>query len=116
MKHLKWIIALLVLLAAAAVIAVASQNKGPSDLSLNGGKTGDIPFPHASHQTALKGDCMICHDLFPQESGAIEAYKAEEKLKKQQVMNTLCLKCHRAMKKEGSKTGPTSCKGCHVKK
>jgi hypothetical protein len=30
-------------------------------------------------------------------------------------MNTKCLKCHREKKKEGVKTGPTSCSVCHQK-
>ena len=27
-----------------------------------------------------------------------------------------CLTCHKALKKEGKPTGPTSCKGCHNRK
>lgn len=99
----------------AAAIAVAQQNLGAEKLTLKGGNTGDITFPHQQHQTALKQDCKACHELFPQESGAIAKYKAEGKLKKKQVMNKHCLKCHRAMKKQGEKTGPTSCSKCHDK-
>jgi hypothetical protein len=73
-----------------------------------------VPFPHAAHQAAL-GDCSVCHELFPQEAGSIDALKASGDLKKKQVMNKHCTKCHKKMKKEGEKTGPTTCKSCHVK-
>jgi cytochrome c2 len=53
--------------------------------------------------------------LFPQEAGAIAALKASGELAKKQVMNKHCTKCHKQMKNEGQKTGPTTCKACHVK-
>jgi hypothetical protein len=36
-------------------------------------------------------------------------------LKKKHIMNILCTKCHRQKKKEGLKTGPTTCSKCHIK-
>ena len=92
----------------------AGQMKGAERLILYGGSTGDVPFPHQTHQTVI-GDCQVCHDIFPQAAGAIEQLKAEKKLKRKQVMNKHCIDCHRAMKKEGAVTGPTTCKACHVK-
>jgi len=97
-----------------AALVPAVENKGAEHLSLYGGKTGEVPFPHHQHQKAL-GDCKICHDIFPQESGSIERLKAQGKLKKKLIMNTQCIKCHKAKKNEGEKTGPTSCKQCHNK-
>ncbi|MBW1959733.1 MAG: cytochrome c3 family protein [Deltaproteobacteria bacterium] len=57
----------------------------------------------------------VCHDLFPQKAGVIQYLINQEKLKKKQVMNKKCLKCHRAKKKAGGKTGPASCSKCHLK-
>jgi hypothetical protein len=95
-------------------VTATDQNKGAEDLSLYGGKIGKVPFPHHKHQAAL-GDCMICHDLYSQEPGIIEELKRNQTLKKKQVMNKQCTKCHREKKKAGAKTGPTTCKSCHVK-
>jgi cytochrome c5 len=100
--------------ALACAYAIQTDNKGAPQMSLNGGKNGPVPFPHLAHQAAL-ADCSICHELFPQEAGGIDALKASGELKKKQVMNKHCTKCHKQMKKEGKKTGPTTCKTCHVK-
>jgi hypothetical protein len=100
--------------ALAGAYTIQSDNKGTPQLTLNGGKNGPVPFPHLVHQTAL-GDCRICHELFPQEAGAIDALKASGALQKKQIMNKHCTKCHKQMKTEGKKTGPTTCTACHVK-
>ena len=68
----------------------------------------------ASYEKCLT-DCNVCHEVFPQEKGVIEKLKAEKQLKKKQVMNAQCIKCHRAKKKAGEKTGPTTCSKCHSK-
>jgi hypothetical protein len=94
---------------------IQTENKGEAQITLDGGKSGPVPFPHRVHQTVL-GDCKICHELFPQKAGAIETLKAEGELKAKQIMNKHCTKCHRQMKKDGKKTGPTTCTACHVKK
>ena len=98
----------------AAAYAIQTENKGAAQMTLNGGKSGPVPFPHLAHQEVLK-DCAVCHELFPQKSGAIEELKASGDLKKKQIMNKHCTKCHKKMKKEGKKTGPTTCKSCHIK-
>jgi len=95
-------------------IAAAVQNKGAENIEIYGGKTGKVSFPHLQHQETL-GDCNICHDIFPQESGSIKSLKAQGKLKKKHVMNKHCIKCHRAKKSAGEKAGPTRCKECHKK-
>ena len=107
----------LVLLSSAVLISVFSaqaMERGAEDMVLSGGKRGEVPFPHHRHQDALK-DCQICHKLFPQEEGVIEALKAKGELKKKKVMNN-CTSCHKKMAKAGQKSGPKSCKDCHVKK
>ena len=96
------------------VSILADQTQGKKEISLYGGKSGNILFPHHLHQSIVE-DCQTCHDDFAQEEGALEAAKKADVLKKKQVMNETCLKCHRALKKAGKKSGPTSCKECHTK-
>jgi hypothetical protein len=91
------------------------QNKGANSIEMEGGTRGKVPFPHHRHQETL-GDCTICHSVFPQKSGGIEELKAQGQLKKKYVMNKLCTKCHKEMKKAGRKSGPTTCSKCHIKK
>ena len=105
---------LLVIIIFTGAVAFAMSNIGKEEINLDGGKKGNIDFPHRIHQDIL-GDCNICHAIFPQKAGIIKELKAEKKLKKQQVMNKTCLKCHRSMKKAGKETGPTNCSACHVK-
>ncbi|OEU66483.1 MAG: cytochrome C [Desulfobacterales bacterium PC51MH44] len=97
-------------------VAMASevQNRGASDITLDGGKKGNVNFPHHMHQDNIK-DCQVCHDLFPQKLGIIQDLKNQGKLKKKQVMNNKCLKCHKAKKKAGEEAGPTKCTECHIK-
>jgi hypothetical protein len=97
----------------AVVTAAGITEKGPAEITLDGGSKGTVDFPHQKHQNTL-GDCKICHDIFPQKLGVIEALKEEGKLEKKQVMNN-CRKCHRNLVKEGKKAGPTSCTKCHSK-
>jgi len=112
----KWIVILTIFIAMgvawSSTIIAAEQNKGLADITLDGGSKGEVPFPHHLHQDNL-GDCKACHDVFPQKKGSIEALKAEGKLAKKYVMNKLCTKCHRQMKKAGEKSGPTACTTCH---
>lgn len=95
-------------------IGVAAQNTGAEKIVIDGGKPGNVSFPHKLHQDNLK-DCNVCHGVFPEESGIIAKLKAEGKLKKQQVMNTQCLKCHKDTKNAGQPSGPTACASCHAK-
>lgn len=81
---------------------------------LHGGRTGRVAFPHLRHHEALEKDCRACHDLFPQEAGAIDKLKREGKLKKRQVM-TSCVNCHKKMIRLKTKAGPVKCRGCHEK-
>ncbi len=96
-------------------VSVAVENKGAENITLAGGKSGEVSFPHHRHQDVLV-DCNICHYIFPQKKGVIEELKAQAKLEKKQVMNKLCTKCHREKKKAGEKAGPVTCKNCHIKK
>lgn len=95
-------------------IAFAVVNYGEADKELSGGSRGKVHFPHRMHQENL-GDCSICHSVFPQVSGSIEDLKAKGEIEKKQVMNMLCIKCHKAEKMAGNKSGPTTCSKCHVR-
>ena len=97
-----------------AVTVLAVENKGAKDLLLDGGKRGNVLFPHHRHQNFLV-DCNICHSRFPQEKGSIDKLKSEGKLKKKHVMTKLCTKCHKEKKAAGEKSGPTKCSQCHIK-
>jgi cytochrome c7-like protein len=90
---------------------IQAEVQGSEMMVLPGGKTGDVPFPHRVHQAAY-GDCKPCHELYPQEKGAVAEMKAQGLLKKKAVMKN-CQKCHRKIKKAGEKSGPTGCRACH---
>ena len=94
--------------------ATAVQNKGAAQLTIEAGERGAVQFPHHLHQDKL-GDCKICHSYFPQEPHAIEQLKKEGKLVRKQIMNKLCVKCHKAEKRAGNKAGPVTCSKCHHK-
>jgi hypothetical protein len=99
------------------VISVASDKAematGAMDIEIGGGEKGNIHFPHRRHQESL-GDCNICHSLFKQEPWSIEDSKARGELVKKQIMNSLCLRCHRAESEKGNKSAPTTCSKCHM--
>jgi len=97
----------------APLLIVEAQDRGAKEILLSGGKKGDVPFPHGIHQVVLQ-DCTQCHNLFPQEPGAIGKLKADKKLKTKQVMKQ-CKNCHKAKKEAGEKAGPIGCKACHSK-
>lgn len=110
-KH-RVLFCLIVLTFSAAMVFAHSQGK--EEIILHGGKKGDITFPHHMHH-AIITDCMVCHVYFPKEPGALQASKKAGILKKKQVMNKTCLKCHRDRKKAGEAYGPVKCSGCHIK-
>lgn len=110
MMKKQWILIFCALMLAASV-SLAELNAGDGAMILPGGKPGDVAFPHKLHQDALQS-CDACHSMFGQQAGAIQARMAAGELKPKQVMN-FCISCHRQEAAKGSKSGPTSCKGCH---
>ncbi|MBW1643252.1 MAG: cytochrome c3 family protein [Deltaproteobacteria bacterium] len=95
-------------------IGVAIENKGERTKELFGGDRGNVSFPHHLHQDKL-GGCNACHSVFPRTHGSIGDMKKKGTLKPKEVMNKQCIKCHRAEKKAGRKSGPLTCSKCHVK-
>jgi hypothetical protein len=114
MKRLTTIVLLTGLLFFTGYSYGIAQNTGKKCMVLNGGKRGIVNFEHHMHQAIAK-DCAICHSLFPQTSGSLDESKNKGTIKSKQVMNKVCLKCHRDMKKAGKKFGPVRCSGCHTK-
>ena len=112
MKAIAVVVFILVL--SLAVGAMAVENKGAEQITLDGGERGAVLFPHHRHQNKL-GDCNICHSLFPQEKGAIARLKTEGKLVPKQIMNKHCIKCHKSEKQAGRNAGPVTCSKCHHK-
>ena len=110
----KTVVLLVGLAVSMVAISLAVENKGAATMELEGGKRGKVPFPHHQHQNKLV-DCKICHDAFPQEKGSIEKLKKAGKLKPKHVMNKQCTKCHKEKKRAGEKSGPITCKQCHIK-
>jgi hypothetical protein len=102
------------ILFAAGIPAVGAMDPGDAQLEVFGGFRGPVPFPHLEHQERLQ-DCLVCHSVFPQEKDAIKTLKESGKLKKKKVMNQQCVGCHRAEKKAGNPSGPTTCATCHVR-
>ncbi len=94
----------------------AVEDKGAEDMVLEGGKKGEVPFPHRMHQIALEDDCMACHDIFDKKKGSITRLEKEGALKNKQVMNTKCVRCHKKLKKAKKAHGPIKCAKCHIKK
>lgn len=115
MKSMKQVAAAAVILFFSVVMASAMANHGPEEFSLDGGSKGKIDFPHKMHQDALDNDCQACHSVFPKELGVIKKMKKSKELKRKQVMNKTCIKCHKDFKKAGKSYGPISCNDCHKK-
>jgi len=90
-----------------------AEDKGAENIVIHAGKRGDVSFPHRQHQERI-GDCMVCHSLFPQKPNSIEDLKADGSLRRKQVMNKLCVACHREKRLKGEPSGPTSCNTCHT--
>lgn len=109
-----YVLAVVVLAIVTAFGVQAQVGKGAAQMTLQGGSRGAVPFPHGDHQSRLQ-DCLICHSVFPQEKGSIERLKTSGELQKKKVMNTLCIKCHKAEKKDGKTSGPVTCGQCHVR-
>ena len=90
-----------------------------------------VKFTHKAHVEMLakkekKFVCATCHTSAASEKdivGADKCGRLQKDLEKdggpaklKNHFHAICLKCHKALKKAGEKSGPTSCKGCHNRK
>ncbi|WP_320170859.1 cytochrome c3 family protein [Maridesulfovibrio sp.] len=125
---------LLVCLMAAALVCVFALPSlyavdAPGDMVLKApagidSKKAPVAFSHKGHAAI---ECTKCHHTW---DGKSEVKKCDSekchvkpgKKDKTSFYNAFhktdrsCMGCHKAMKKAGSKTGPTSCTKCHPKK
>ena len=113
-RHIFMITLVTALIAGLGMAVSHAANRGSDKIDIFGGRSGNVPFPHAQHQDRIK-DCNVCHSVFPQEAEAIKKMKEKGTLKPKKVMNLQCIKCHKEEKKAGKPYGPVTCKTCHVK-
>ncbi len=74
---------------------------------------GKVTFTHAKHSEDYGFDCGECHHL-EMEGGYNKCSSCHDDLK--DTFHKNCYKgCHRKLKAEGGTTGPTTCRGCHIK-
>ena len=74
---------------------------------------GSVTFTHTKHTEDYGFDCDACHHL-EMEGGSNKCSSCHDDLK--DTFHKNCYKgCHRKLKAEGKKTGPTTCRGCHIK-
>ena len=123
---MKKIVALVVVVAFLAVgmVAFAVPAAPTGDLKVakaeGAEKKAPVNYNHEKHMASAP-DCKSCHHTWDGE-GALkkcsECHKAKKDGKALGIKTALhkaCKDCHKDLKKAGKKTGPTSCKGCHVK-
>ncbi|MDQ7032172.1 MAG: cytochrome c3 family protein [Desulfonauticus sp.] len=90
----------------------------PAGLKL---KKGPAKFSHEDHKDI---DCKVCHHTWDGKSkikkcsdaGCHDNKKSFFKAFHDRKSKRSCVGCHKADKKAGKKTGPTSCNKCHSKK
>lgn len=114
-KIVYFVMSIFVLSLTVLVNAQDAQNKGSETVIFEKGKMPKVIFAHHMHQQRLNNDCSSCHDLFPMQAGIVKEMIVQKKLKKQQVMNSKCIKCHKEKKAAGLNAGPVKCTQCHVR-
>lgn len=74
---------------------------------------GRVTFTHTKHTEDYGFDCGKCHHL-EMEGGFNQCSSCHEDLKN--TFHKNCFRgCHRELKAGGKRTGPTTCRGCHLK-
>ena len=123
---MKKIVALVAMVAflAMAVVAFGAPAAPADDIKIVKAKGAEkkpvVTFSHAKHAVVVP-DCKTCHHTLEGDgpvkkcSECHQAKKDGKKLDSKNAAHKTCRGCHRAMKKDGKKTGPTPCKGCHIK-
>ncbi|MBF0204976.1 MAG: cytochrome c3 family protein, partial [Desulfamplus sp.] len=104
MRKIKFPIIITALIILTVALVIASENRGQEILKIDATSKGEVTFPHKQHQDQLK-DCKLCHDTFPQKPGIIKEMKSKKELKGKQVMNQVCIKCHKDYKADGKEYG-----------
>lgn len=91
---------------------VFAENQGAEIIILKSEDFDSVHLSHILHEIKL-GDCQVCHKLYAKETDAIEKSVRTGILKRKQVMDQ-CEGCHSETAIAGKRSGPTSCKGCHM--
>ena len=97
------------------VKVVAEPETEPPDTVYYAEKSwwGKVTFTHTQHSEDYGFDCDACHHV-NMEGGYNKCASCHDDLK--DAFHNNCYKgCHRKLKAERKKTGPTTCKKCHVK-
>ncbi len=74
---------------------------------------GKVIFTHTKHTEGYGFDCDACHHL--QMKGGFNKCSSCHDDRKDTFHKNCYKGCHRKLKAEGKKTGPTTCRGCHIK-
>ena len=96
-------------------VKVAEPGTAPPEIVSYAEKSywGRVTFTHTNHTEDYGFDCGTCHHL-QMEGGFNKCSSCHEDLKN--TLHKTCFRgCHRNLKAEGKKTGPTTCSGCHTK-
>ena len=104
MKKMLVLLAIVALVASTAFVAMADN--GPASIKLEV-KMGAVTLDHTKHQGLT--DCITCHHTGDNVKCTDCHGSKPEAPKGKKAFHKLCKDCH---KKE---SGPTKCKGCHVK-
>ena len=123
MKKIVVLVAMVAFLAM-AVVAFGAPAAPAGDLKISKAEGAEkkppVNYNHEKHMASAP-DCKSCHHTWDGE-GAVkkcsECHKAKKdgkKLDSKNAAHKTCRGCHRGMKKAEKKTGPTPCKGCHIK-
>ncbi|MBW2038291.1 MAG: cytochrome c3 family protein [Deltaproteobacteria bacterium] len=112
---------------AGGVLSIALA--GPEMVKIENKYARDLKKPvtlsHKKHAETYKIACTECHHTWkkaerktPQKCAACHKEKAEgKKLSTKRAYHKQCQGCHKALKAQGKKTGPTTkCTGCHPSK
>ena len=107
------------------------KEKGSNSLSIFSNTNRPLPdFDHELHEDALEdGGCAKCHHVLDEDTDELVYSEGEETacsdchfeqaeddlLAMREANHAICTRCHRDLKKEKKKAGPTSCGECHKK-
>jgi predicted CXXCH cytochrome family protein len=103
-------------------LAVAQPDKVTIDDQFPNKMKGSVTFNHKVHAAAI--ECTKCHHTWKKEASktppkCTDCHKASDTSEKglKRAYHKLCMDCHKDLKKQGKKTGPTTkCSECHASK
>jgi len=122
-KVLSLLVAVIFVFGAMAAVTMAEVNKGAEKYTIDKcqKKKPVVPFNHYQHQKIQGVTCKACHHEMEEGKTPKSCFECHQCKKGEApaakiAFHKNCKGCHVKMKKEGKKTGPTSCVKCHPKK